>query len=679
MFNCFTTFFLERELLSDLNKKQKPLVLKKNIIEKNKINHPEVSISEYNNILENAVYNPDYVLQTKPNTKPNYYSFIRKDDIGNKLSVIELSDNKQNYEIVNFFKVDEKRFNEYLKRAEHEGGEVLITKKNDFQGAARLSALESDSKKLERSNANMPQSLTSETILSNNSITDNSETFKGGVEESNITPEKQRELEKQENINWERTLKRRDNVDIEIIKRAANLKNGKKYSTGEIKMLIGSARRGTLNTPSLRSRFDKLMKLVEESDDRITVQGGLSEFAEFHNPNATDEELVNAAINNLLHNREPLNITEKANDYGKHIEQMYNDIENVRTQLLNAKTDVEAFEIYEQKANELIKKYPNEISDDTFVEFINIINDKYEQSSYNKENEEINEYISNVNGSGQGIYEKTSERNKRRTRKSNDDNIERVSKNDGNEYTQETSTDRRTDVNPLENSEKINNNEEKGVDNERQIDRRTNQGTNRENSEKLSTTLQMDKTMVSEQSKRLDTNNQGTIRPNRSERTTDNVTIGNERLTKESKISSSDKELIEKEYKNQHELNYFIKYTKLFKEADASDFGKAFGKEFINEERNDIRGIQKTGQQLSSIDGEWNNGTNARGSVRQRRGYSDGDYSIEQPEYRTEPTRQEINKATTLSNSDSAVQRVAKNEVRKWYGGIEKDRYDVSK
>lgn len=409
-----------------------------------------------------------------------------------------------------------------------------------------------------RSNVIKPKSPTSETISTNNSITDNSETFKGGVEESNITPEKQKELETQEKINWERTLKRRDNVDIEIIKRAANLKNGKKYSTGEIKMLIGSARRGTLNTPSLRSRFDKLMKLVEEPDDRITVQGGLSEFAEFHNPNATDEELVNAAINNLLHNRKPLNITERENDYTKHLEQMYNDIENVRTQLLNVKTDVEAFEIYEQKANELIKKYPNEISDDTFVEFVNIINDKYEQSSYNKENEEINEYISNVNGSGQGIYEKTSERNKRRTRKSNDDNIERVSKNDGNEYTQETSTDRRTDVTPLENSEKINNNEEKGVDNERQIDRRTNQRTNRENSKKLSTTLQMDKTMVSEQSKRLDTNNQGTIRPNRSERTTDNVTIGNERLTKESKISSSDKELIEKEYKNQHELNLAI-------------------------------------------------------------------------------------------------------------------------
>ena len=475
------------------------------------------------------------------------------------MSVIELSDNKQNYEIVNFFKVDEKRFNEYLKRAEHEGGEVLITKKNDFQGAARLSALESDSKKLERSNANMPQSLTSETILSNNSITDNSETFKGGVEESNITPEKQRELEKQENINWERTLKRRDNVDIEIIKRAANLKNGKKYSTGEIKMLIGSARRGTLNTLSLRSRFDKLMKLVEEPDDRITVQGGLSEFAEFHNPNATDEELVNAAINNLLHNRKPLNITEKANDYGKHIEQMYNDIETSNNIIRTGNNYEERANIYLDETTKLINKYGEELPQDTFIYLVKTVNESDENimnPSYNNEQGVKNEQTtrngikSNIDETGRGLQTQSPERNTRRINRNNDSNNEQSRESSRNEYTQETSTDRRTDVNPLENSEKINNNEEKGVDNERQIDRRTNQGTNRENSEKLSTTLQMDKTMVSEQSKRLDTNNQGTIRPNRSERTTDNVTIGNERLTKESKISSSDKELIEKEYKN---------------------------------------------------------------------------------------------------------------------------------
>lgn len=418
-----------------------------------------------------------------------------------------------------------------------------------------------------RSNVIKPKSPTSETISTNNSITDNSETFKGGVEKSDITPEKQRELEKQENINWERTLKRRDNVDIEIIKRAANLKNGKKYSTGEIKMLIGSARRGTLNTPSLRSRFDKLMKLVEEPDDRITVQGGLSEFAEFHNPNATDEELVNAAINNLLHNRKPLNITERENDYTKHLEQMYNDIKTSNNIILTGNNYEERANIYLDEITKLINKYGEELPQDTFINLVktvneideNIINPSYNnEQGVNNEQTTRNGIKSNIDETDRGLQTQSPERNTRRINRNNDSNNEQSRESSRNEYTQETSIDKRTDVNPLENSEKINNNEEKGVDNERQIDRRTNQRTNRENSKKLSTTLQMDKTMVSEQSKRLDTNNQGTIRPNRSERTTDNVTIGNERLTKESKISSSDKELIEKEYKNQHELNLAI-------------------------------------------------------------------------------------------------------------------------
>lgn len=44
-----------------------------------------------------------------------------------------------------------------------------------------------------------------------------------------------------------------------------------------------------------------------------------------------------------------------------------------------------------------------------------------------------------------------------------------------------------------------------------------------------------------------------------------------------------------------------------------------------------------------------------------------------------EPTKEEINKATTVKNSDKISQVVAKKEVRKWYGGIQKDRYDVNK
>lgn len=291
--------------------------------------------------------------------------------------------------------------------------------------------------------------------VTNNIITDNSETFKGGVEESNITPEKQKELEKQEKINWERTLKRRDNVDIEIIKRAANLKNGKKYSTGEIKMLIGSARRGTLNTPSLRSRFDKLMKLVEEPDDRTTVQGGLSEFTEFHNPNATDEELVNEAINNLLHNRKPLNITEKANDYGKHIEQMYNDIETSNNIIRTGNNYEERANIYLDETTKLINKYGEEIPQDTFINLVktvneideNIINPSYNnEQGVNNEQTTRNGIKSNIDKTGRGLQTQSPERNTRRINRNNDSNNEQSREISRNEYTQETSTNKRTDV-----------------------------------------------------------------------------------------------------------------------------------------------------------------------------------------------------------------------------------------
>ena len=438
-----------------------------------------------------------------------------------------------------------------------------------------------------------------------------------------------------------------------------------------------------------------------------------------------------------------------------------------------------------------------------------------------------------------------------------------------------------SNITPLENSEKINNNEEKGVDNERQIDRRTNQRTNRENSEKLPTTLQMDKTMVSEQSKRLDTNNQGTIRPNRSERTTDNVTIGNERLNNESNISPEDKELVEKEYNNTrakgknidelvkefeedtknlyggdknklsdinsddvHNFNFsenkpneelkelhqitkngatfddLINFDKGFKvlkekfkdfkdykiESDTklngqgvhkgrnkkiaintsrintvqeyievlahelkhaeqyknylealkvpeklrtdkqnsdirlwkecirvnNDFQKlcyrekdiandyfsmkvqqysieqidnyicnkypnkqAFYKRFknaYNEYKNDIlekearnakkeirEGIEYA-RQRGKLDGtRIERRSTLRGTVSNSNVWIRGRRQTGLFAFEENPTRQEINKATTLSNSDSAVQRVAKNEVRKWYGEIEKDRYDVNK
>lgn len=130
-----------------IGKEAKPVVLKKNIIEKNKQSHPEISTEEYNNILLNGLYNPDVILKTNPK-KPNYYNFIYKDKATNNQVLIELNENKDNFEVVNFYNLSDKslaRKVQAAKRVSAEGGQVLMTERNNSQGAAALSALDVNS------------------------------------------------------------------------------------------------------------------------------------------------------------------------------------------------------------------------------------------------------------------------------------------------------------------------------------------------------------------------------------------------------------------------------------------------------------------------------------------------------------------------------------------------------
>lgn len=129
---------LNKSDLAKLGKQDKPVVLKKNIIIKNKTNHPEVSIDDYHKILRDTLINTTEIIQAQPKKKPDYYTFVneKNDDI----SVVELSENKDNYEVVNFFKVNKKRIEAYRKKAIKDGGEIVITERKT-QGAARLSAL----------------------------------------------------------------------------------------------------------------------------------------------------------------------------------------------------------------------------------------------------------------------------------------------------------------------------------------------------------------------------------------------------------------------------------------------------------------------------------------------------------------------------------------------------------
>lgn len=91
-----------KSFLDEYGLEDKPILLKKNIIEKNKLNHPDITEEEAIRIIGNALYKPETILKANPN-KPTYHNFIsRTDDKHSDIVLLELSDEKENYEVINY-------------------------------------------------------------------------------------------------------------------------------------------------------------------------------------------------------------------------------------------------------------------------------------------------------------------------------------------------------------------------------------------------------------------------------------------------------------------------------------------------------------------------------------------------------------------------------------------------
>jgi hypothetical protein len=125
--------------LALLNKQSKPILLKTIILQKEKINHKNINIAKYNTIIGLALYSPDYILQVKPQEKPNYFTFVEEKT--GAIIVLEISENKTNFEIVSFNKVRQKSIEQYKRKTRMEDGLFLITARKQTCRAAGLSAL----------------------------------------------------------------------------------------------------------------------------------------------------------------------------------------------------------------------------------------------------------------------------------------------------------------------------------------------------------------------------------------------------------------------------------------------------------------------------------------------------------------------------------------------------------
>ena len=132
---------LPKNVADAIGTQGKPVIIKKNIFEKNHTAHSELTPEQSRDILGKALYNTTFVGQAQPIRRPDYWVAVQTSD-KNAITVLEVNHNKDNVEIVGWRWIDSKGLSKLRRQAEREGGQFLILTSED--AAAALSALPSD-------------------------------------------------------------------------------------------------------------------------------------------------------------------------------------------------------------------------------------------------------------------------------------------------------------------------------------------------------------------------------------------------------------------------------------------------------------------------------------------------------------------------------------------------------
>lgn len=121
---------LPKKIADAIGTEGKPVVIKKNIFEKNWNAH-KFTPAESKKVLNDALYNTDLVGHTQPTKKPNHWVAIKLDD-KSPITVLEVNDNKDNVEVVGWYTLDERNLGRIKRQAERNGGElIMLTPKDD--------------------------------------------------------------------------------------------------------------------------------------------------------------------------------------------------------------------------------------------------------------------------------------------------------------------------------------------------------------------------------------------------------------------------------------------------------------------------------------------------------------------------------------------------------------------
>ena len=107
---------LNTETLQELGKPDKPVLLKKEVLERNALQHADVPMSEAQSLIGEALYNPVKVL--KGNGEKDYLNFVGVDKERHCVVLLDVEDAKENFEIVHWHRINMKGLGKLERKAQ---------------------------------------------------------------------------------------------------------------------------------------------------------------------------------------------------------------------------------------------------------------------------------------------------------------------------------------------------------------------------------------------------------------------------------------------------------------------------------------------------------------------------------------------------------------------------------
>ena len=120
----------------------KPVVIKKNIFERNAKAHGDLTPADSRDILKAALYTPTLYGQNQKTKRPYNWVLIKTRDAEgeNRVVLLEVNENKDNVEIVHWHYVRDNALETIKRQAVREGGPILILPSEDSEEAGGLSS-----------------------------------------------------------------------------------------------------------------------------------------------------------------------------------------------------------------------------------------------------------------------------------------------------------------------------------------------------------------------------------------------------------------------------------------------------------------------------------------------------------------------------------------------------------